>query len=190
MRLLNHIFRGLPGQSLSKSSVTFLPAQQLHTPWQGEAVIRVCGSGSNIRYPGCGYSSVKIQWVSTDAQGSETIRTPKPADETYRVWGGFQAAGKHYRSLEQLFVQADPTKTWCRDVYGREVLYLVDRFPCFDSYDYLHEDRFFRWFFLREGNKLTRIQYTDESDTIYVTEDVAELESSRWDDMKRLKYFP
>ena len=50
------------------------------------------------------------------------------------------------------------------------------RFPCFDSFDYLTENRFYRWFFIREGNSISRIYAIDTKPNIYVTDDVGYVE--------------
>ena len=117
------------------------------------------------------------------------VREPRETTRTYPTYLGFTAAGKHYRSIRQLYARHDETLTWCRDIYGLEVLYLAERFPCFDSEDFLYEKRFYRFFFLREGEKLTRVQYTDESNTVTVTEDVANLERQWMEKFQSLGYF-
>ena len=45
------------------------------------------------------------------------------------------------------------------------------------------------WFLLREGGKLTRIHYTDETNRLYVTEDVEYLENKLWSELCRLRWF-
>ncbi len=165
---------------------------ELRRPWTGDMVLRTAGTGKTVRYPRSSYGAVKVEWVSRrlDDQGRPVqVRVPSEITRIYALESGFTAAGKHYDRCEQLYAQADRRKIWCRDIYGREVLYLAERFPCFDSSDFLTENRFFRWFFLREGQRLTRVFYTDETDKIYVTEDVANLEHRCWQDMEREGYF-
>ncbi len=65
----------------------------------------------------------------------------------------------------------------------------AERFPCFGSADYLHEDRCFRCFLLCEGGKLTSVYYTDKTDTVTVTEDVLDLEKPCWKEMQQAKCF-
>lgn len=154
-------------------------------PWTGDMVIRACGGGELASYPGCRHSTYRLQWVS---RTTGEVREPQETTRIYPVGQGFTAAGKHYQSIRQLDVQHDETLTWCRDIYGREVLYLRERFPCFDSEDFLYEKRFYRFFFLREGEKLTRVQYTDESNTVTVTEDVANLERQWMEKFQSLGY--
>lgn len=69
------------------------------------------------------------------------------------------------------------------------MLYLAERFPCFDSHDFTYENRFYRWLFLRENDRLTRVYHEDETGSVYVTEDVKYLEEPRWREMLRLDYF-
>jgi len=155
--------------------------------------VRIGDWGELIHVPQASYPSRKLQWVSVeqDENGQpQHTRTPQEQVTSFPMAEGFTAAGKHYTKLEELYAEADEKKIWCKDIYGREVLYLAEKFPCFDSYDYATESRFFRWFFLREGGKLTRVYHTDETDEIIVTEDVENLESKQWEEMKRLGYFP
>lgn len=161
-------------------------------PWSGEMAPEVCGSGPKLDYPRSMYSSVNLRWASLerDAEGRPVrVREPSESRRTYPVSSGFTAAGMRYRDIRQLYVEHDRYKTFCRDVYGREVLYLAERFPCFDSHDYATETRFYRWFFLRQDDRLTRIHYTDETDKIYVTEDVQYLEEGLWAQMRYHRYF-
>ena len=56
---------------------------------------------------------------------------------------------------------------------------------CFDSYDYANETRYYRWFFIKEKGKLTRIYYADERNRIQVTEDVRNLENKCLEKMRK-----
>ena len=66
---------------------------------------------------------------------------------------------------------------------------LTERFPCFDSADYLHEDRYFRWYFLCRRGKLTLVYHTDRTPLVAVTEDVRDLEDDCWKRMRELGCF-
>ena len=68
------------------------------------------------------------------------------------------------------------------------MLCIIERFPCFDSFDAMYEHRFYHWYFLREGDSLTRVYYEDEDDEVCVTEDVENLEYNCWRDFCRLGY--
>lgn len=106
-----------------------------------------------------------------------------PVETTRKFVRGlpFMAAGRSYLSMSQLAERRkEPGSCWHLDCYGRKVLEIAERFPCFDSFDALHESRYYRWFFLRENGALTRVYATDARSTIYVTEDAAFLENAAW----------
>jgi len=56
------------------------------------------------------------------------------------------------------------------DAYGRRVIQLYERYPCFDSSDYLYEDRYFNWYLIswEEGVALV---YVDDGSGEVLTED-------------------
>jgi len=114
----------------------------------------------------------QIVWVAPDG----SVRVPEEKHKDFLYPGPFFAAGKAYVSWKGLCAQQTESGL-CRDLYGREVFYMAERFPCFDSYDYANENRYYRWFFLREQGKLTRVYYADERHKIEVTEDVSGLEN-------------
>lgn len=147
---------------------------------QNTMVLQRTGDGNQVRYPLSTYSTGRMQWVGKDG----SIRVPREGTKKYPSIGGFHAAGKYYFSTRQLCVESDEQQVWYKDCYGREVFYIRERFPCFDSYDYLNENRYYRWWFIREGNVLTRIHATDGQNGIFVTEDVADLENNCWDMMR------
>lgn len=140
---------------------------------------RVMGNGSKVDYrPGGLYGCDCVWWVSeeTGADG-QPVYIRESREHMIRVPAAlpFTAAGKLYRNLGQLSPQGvvDDIDT---DVYGRQVLCYQERFPCFDSFDYLHEHRYYRWYFIMEDGKLTRVYSADESGWIFVTEDVENVE--------------
>ena len=166
--------------------------------WEGRMVPRPIGPGEAIeRSGGGGYRSgpsVRLEWVSRDRDDEGKplcTRTPDSHTETMPK-NAFTAAGKQYRAPHQLVYKWDKEARhgcWARDLYGRDVLMIAERFPCFDSSDYLYEDRYFRWFFLCEGGKLTCVYYTDKTDTVTVTEDVLDLDEPCWKAMNGEKCF-
>lgn len=179
-------------QTVQQESSALEPPEELRRPWTGDMVLCRVGPGEKVRYPLCTYSTEKVEWVSRelDERGDPvSVRIPKEMTRGFTVPLGFTAAGKPYLSVRQLITKKDGTETWGRDIYGREVLCLRERFPCFDSYDYANEHRYYRWFFLRESQKLTRVFCADGQQKIVVTEDVANLEQRCWDEMRRLNYF-
>ncbi len=126
---------------------------------------------------------VPLKWVSpetTDQGLPVTERIPVPVKTTYPLLTGFKAAGKYYSSLRQLTATEEAPQL-CRDKHGREVVCVKELFPCFDSYDYLHEHRYYRWFFLRCEDRLTMVYFQDEGKTVEVTEDVSKVKDWQWE---------
>ena len=131
---------------------------------------------------------VPLKWVNpeVDDQGLPAIELfSTPRKTTFPLLTGFIAGGKHYTRISQLTAR-DVKPGLYRDVHGREVICLKERFPCFDSYDFLHENRYYRWFFLRHSNKLTMVYCQDEGKTIEVTEDVSQIKAWQWEDIRKL----
>lgn len=153
--------------------------------------LRAMGDGDKVNYqPGGLYSCTCLWWVSEEADvDGEPIHIRESHEKTEKVPAAlpFVAAGKLYRNLHQLSPQ-DVLDGVDVDVYGRQVLCYRERFPCFDSYDYLHEHRYYRWFFLKENGKLTRIYTADESGWIHITEDAENIESKCVELMKRFDW--
>ena len=115
----------------------------------------------------------KIQWVAPDG----SVRVPEEKNKTFLYPGVFVAAGRPYAGWKGLCAIRDDSGFLAKDIYGRDVLYLFERFPCFDSYDYANENRYYRWFFIKEKGKLTRVYHADDRLKIEVTEDVEILEN-------------
>ena len=131
----------------------------------------------------CSRKGCEIAWVGENGDR----RTPQ--EKTVKVPHlGFLAAGKAYVNWKKLCVKESDREDIYYDVYGREVLCIFELFPCFDSYDYLYEDRYYRWFFIKEDGKLTRIYCADQRGTIQVTEDVQNLENKCREQMQKLNW--
>jgi len=81
----------------------------------------------------------------------------------------FCAAGRNYNGIGELTAEK-MEETVYKDRYGRMVLYTKERFPCFDSYDYLYEKRYFHTYLVRNEQYWTLIKAQDESDRISVRE--------------------
>lgn len=136
-------------------------------------VLQTDGEGSRmVKYELGGYMASKVEWELPDG----SVRVPEEKTQCLSYPGPFIVAGRSYTSWEQLCAQEEENSLNYRDIYGREVLYIGERFACFDSFDYENEKRYHRWFFLRENDELTRVFYTDERNKIFVTQDVRELE--------------
>lgn len=138
-----------------------------------ELVLQTGGEKHQVlRYELSGYACSEVVWELPDG----SVRVPQEKTQRVHYPGPFIVAGRLYTAWEQLCAKEDASGQNYRDIYGREVAYLGERFPCFDSFDYAHEKRYYRWFFLRENDKLTRVFYTDERNKIFVTQDVHLLE--------------
>lgn len=126
-----------------------------------------------------------IRWKNPDG----TVRKPEETKRTFPYPGVFLAGGRPYASIKQLCAEElDERGHICKDVYGREVFAEWERFPCFDSYDYLYENRYYRWFYIRNGDQLTCVHYIDERHTIEVTEDVKKMRERCWKAIKEHKW--
>ena len=126
-----------------------------------------------------------IRWKNPDG----SIRTPEEAKRKFPYPGVFLAGGRPYTSIKQLCAEKlDEYGHVCRDVYGREVFAEWERFPCFDSYDYLYENRYYRWFYIRSGDSLTCVYYTDEQHTVEVTDDVKKMPQRCWKAIEEYKW--
>lgn len=163
-------------------------------PWRGDMVPREIGPGPSVKHSGGGVyfsGTVRLEWVSreTDAEGRPLrVRTPKGLALIVPE-AGFIAAGKLYASRAMLTCREIKDSPWAKDVYGRDVLALKERFPCFDSSDFLHEKRYFRWYFLCVNGKLTCVYHTDDTPVVTVTEDVLDIETDCWRQIQDLGCF-
>ena len=163
--------------------------------WAGAMLPRPVGEGRRIKHSGGGgcseSSSVRLQWCSrdTDAAGKPK-RVRKP-------WGIklifpdflFFAAGLPYLGRRMLAFRQEKNSPWARDIYGRDVLVLRERFPCFDSADRLHEKRYFRWYFLCRHGRFTCVYHTDKTPFVTGTEDVLDVEDWCWRQIRELAHF-
>jgi len=179
-------------ENIRKASGTQqLPAQPQVKEPEYTAALKLCvmGDGSRVNYePGGLYSAKCLWWVSeeTDSEGQPVyIRESKEKTVKLPAALPFSAAGKLYLNIGQLYSgeEADGLTT---DIHGRQVFYYRERFPCFDSYDYLHEHRYYRWFLLKENGRLTRVYTADESGWLHVTEDVENLERKLTEELKKV----
>ena len=125
-------------------------------------------------------AAYKLLWVS--AGPDAVTREPQEIRKQFPLDGAFTAAGQPYSALSELIHSEDGGAF--RDIYGREVLYVLKRFPCFDFYDAMYEKRFERWFLIYTGGSVTRVKYTDETDYVEVWEDAASLEYEVWQEIE------
>lgn len=131
-----------------------------------------------------------LKWVSkeVDEDGNPVFeRKPKESVTKYKRSEPFYAAGKEYKNFYNFLKSEDGALG--EDVYGRTVVCTKQRFPCFDSYDYLYENRYYHQYFIRHGNTLTEVHIADDSDIVRVTEDVDYVNIYEWTDLKLLGCF-
>ena len=171
----------------------YVPPMPEPLPWVSDMVMEAVGPGERADYPGYSCGTTRIRWVSRekDEHGQPvSVREPEPVTRVMPM-GDFMAADRQYAAPRKLAVKWFDRDglSWCGDVFGRRVLYDAESFPCFDSSDYLYEDRYYRWFFLFEDGRLTRVQYTDGQDTVAVTEDVLDLENRWFKTLRGIKCF-
>ena len=140
------------------------------------------GSAGGVEHDLRTDSGREIAWIGPEGQ----VRTPKERKKETLYPGLFKAAGKVYTSWKGLCAKKGDGENLYYDVYGREVVYIAELFPCFDSYDYMNETRHYRWFFLKEDGKLTRVYHTDTRPTIEITEDVRYVENRCLEDLQKL----
>lgn len=127
-----------------------------------------------------------VDWVSADGQ-AEDSRRPQPSTSEYPFPGVFWVGGRKYHSVSELRIWAlDRKRQLYRDRYGRVFAEVRERFPCFDSYDYAHENRYYHWLYLTEKEKLFLVYYEDEGKKLTVTEDVGEISGRVWREMVSL----
>ena len=138
------------------------------------------GVGHDLRYD----AGRKIIWTSQDG----SVRVPEEKTKDYFYPGVFFAAGKPYVTWKELCIYKDASGYLCKDIFGREVFCVSEQFPCFDSYDYATENRRYRWFFIADGGKLTRVYYSDGQTNIQVTEDVSVVENTCLEEMKKMDW--
>lgn len=147
------------------------------------------GSGTKANYDLSMYSTQRIRWVSREKNelGEPlSVRIPSETSQKFSLFGDFIADGKSYQTWDQLCQTETETPDLYRDIYGRLVFYTTKLFPCFDSWDYIHENRRYRWFFILGDGKMTRVFYTDGRSKIHVTEDVECIEDDCWEELQKL----
>lgn len=156
--------------------------------WDRDMVMKSNGVG-RIAYDSEVYLTEQLKWVSTT--NPDRVRVPQEKTRRYRLGEEFTAAGKVYRSLSQLREKKVPDVChWYEDIYGREVFFVSNRkYFAMDVFDLMYDDRSTLWYFIREGEKLTRIYHDHGSPNIYVTEDVAGVEYNIWLEMRNSGYF-
>jgi len=147
--------------------------------------LRSAGNGAAVQYELKSHATIAVEWVSEETDGngkSVVVRVPQETTREYSKVQQFTMAGKTYQNLRS-FLRYQGSE-WAEDIYGRKVLCTKEKYPCFDSYDRMYENRYFRWYFIREGDSVSQLFVADDRDKIYVTEDLRNVEPWAWGRMK------
>lgn len=177
----------------AKSGADGKPAEEVAANLErstGDYALKAVGEGEKVQYDSRIAATTRFIWVSreTASDGNPLrIRKPRSVSKTFRKSLPFKAADKTYTSLNRLLEQKSADGTY-RDCFGRVVLSVTERFPCFDSHDMLNEKRHYRWWIIVEEGYISVIYYTDEQNSIYVTDDAQDLESKCVDELKKHGY--
>lgn len=124
-----------------------------------------------------------VDWVDLK-DGAQTSRIPQPCTYKYSLRDGFQIGDVKYRSFSELRDKVlNEERHLYQDTHGRIFAEVRKRFPCFDSFDYANENRFYHWLYLTENGKISLVYYEDEREDITVTEDISKIESVVWGEM-------
>lgn len=93
----------------------------------------------------------------------------------------FHVANKDYDCLDQLTVREvgqfesaqmlAETFPIYEDTWGRRVIHLRERYPCFDVYDQMYENRYYHWFFIKHEGGLALVYCEDGRDEFEITDD-------------------
>jgi len=153
-----------------------------------DMALQVLGQGERTNSRLSSRSTLRLQWVSRETSTQDEpvhSRTPEEHTHTQVLPLPFTAAGKLYASVNSLTAKKLDDDTYL-DCHGRRVISLAERFPCFDSYDYATENRYYRWYIIVEPERLTRVYTEDDSLQISITEDVRDLEDRCVDALKKL----
>lgn len=92
-------------------------------------------------------------------------------EKTIARWRGqsFVAAKRFYFSEKMLRMRRiHPKEKIYRDIYGRKVLVIDERFPIFDSYDALYENRYYHYHYIQTKNEFVCVRTKDGNSDIVV----------------------
>lgn len=160
--------------------------EPIPSPENRTMVPKCTGATGRVSYPSRSSPAVQLLWVSreADADGKPLAsRAPREKHWLTPILLPFHLGNALYPTLGSFLFRRDPDPRFFMDRYGRKIFHFCERFPCFDSYDYLNENRFYNWFFLMDGDRLVRIFYADGSGILHITTDVALIEENCWREM-------
>lgn len=86
----------------------------------------------------------------------------------------FTAGGKTYLFEKQLkTLRIHQTEHIYRDFFGRRVLLINERYPCFDEFDSMYENRYFHHYYIETQEGYVHVRTADDQDEIRVYEPVS-----------------
>lgn len=111
-----------------------------------------------------------IRWV----RDGVTVRTPGPSQSrSFQV--NYEIGGRNYRYLTDLTARAvNEDRRLYQDIHGRYVLDMKERYPIFDSYDAVTENRYYHWYLILERDRMSMI-YSDDGAGEEIVEDIEKL---------------
>lgn len=172
-------------RSLGKNKDTKAKIEEKVEKKEKRPYLRAVGNGAAVHYELKSYATIAVEWVSEETDGSGNpmvVRVPQETTREYSKVQNFTMAGKDYQNFRS-FLRYQGSE-WAEDSYGRKVLCTKEKYPCFDSYDRMYEHRYFRWYFIREGDSASQLFVADDCDKIYVTEDLRNVEPWAWGRMQ------
>jgi len=98
-------------------------------------------------------------------------RTTSPTEKKTDCAVDFIVGGRVYRNLKDLKVETINDRCLHKDIHGRYVLDMKERYPVFDSYDAAYEDRYFHWYLILDEGKLHIVYVDDGRNGADITED-------------------
>ena len=84
--------------------------------------------------------------------------------------------------------EIEPDRRHFQDIHGRDVLDMKERYPCFDSYDFATENRYFHWFLILTEDTMSQVYYDDGNARCEITEDVERLPHTAYSTVKFWHY--
>lgn len=169
--------------SLLKKQPPLVPAEEWPTQREMDWTMREGARTRKEEFRLRSSKATELEWVHKE---TGEVRRPQGRERKFPKGVPFQAAGRIYFSLKQLEARRkEKYGFWYLDCYDRPVLLVLERFPCFDSSDAIHEDRFYYWYLLCQDGVLTMIRTSDEDPFIWVAEDAAFLEHNCWNELKK-----
>ena len=117
-----------------------------------------------------------VRWVQKKETGYEEVRLPKQKIIKPSLFVSFTVDGKQYPHITDLCAEdIDAKRRHFQDIFGQDVLDMKERYPCFDSYDFATENRYFHWYLILSEARMSQVYYDDGNRTGEITEDIEKL---------------